>query len=138
MIDYCVYDPATGRVLRSGRCWYDDLSLQAGAGEAVIAEAANDTAQYVMGGVVVARPGFPATWDKSTIAANGIDKARLSILPNPSIISINAPVNMGIASVPDQTVTDGVFEISATVIGGYDVTATAWPYLDFKVTINAI
>lgn len=39
-VPYVVYDPATGEVLRSGRCREADLELQAREGEAVLVNAA--------------------------------------------------------------------------------------------------
>ena len=53
---FTVYRPDTGDIVKSGTCLPEDLSLQAGEGEAVIAgEAIDDTKWRIVGGAKVPR-----------------------------------------------------------------------------------
>lgn len=140
MIDFVIYLTTTGQVLRTGVCADDDFALQAGAGETAIADTANDQTDYYPSGVKTTRPLITsvATWDTTSIVANGTAKATLgATLPNPTTAFIEPPSGLGFASVPVQTVTDGTFRLSTTVAGAYLVTVKAFPRQDYTVTINA-
>lgn len=139
MKNFIIHD-TVGKILRTGSCPDTMLSIQAGLGETVIEGLANDATQYVSAGVITSRPLLTtvATWDVTTIVANGTAKATLgATLPNPTKVSITPPPNSGIASIADQTIIDGAFTLATTVAGAYTVTATAFPYQDYTVTINA-
>lgn len=140
MKQYVVYVTASGEVLRTGNCLDDDLALQAGTGETAVQDTANDATEYYPSGVKTTRPLITsvATWDTTSITANGTAKATLgSSLPNPSTVFITPPAGLGLPAVAPQTVTDGTFRLSTTVPGAYTVTVRAFPYQDYTVTINA-
>jgi hypothetical protein len=51
-VDFVVYD-TTGRILRTGRCNPEDLQAQAGPGEFVLEDTADDLTQKVVDGKVL-------------------------------------------------------------------------------------
>lgn len=141
MKNYTIYVIATGQVVQSGTCADDALaSFPLAAGQAILEDAELDGDQMIVAGAPAARPLLTsvATWDTLAIAANGIAKATLGAgLPNPSSILVAPPARLGIATPPEQVVTDGTFTFATTVPGAYVVTVSAFPYLDYEVTINA-
>lgn len=140
MINFVTYLIATGLVLRAGVCADDDLALQAGTGETAVEDTASDLTDYYPSGVKTTRPLITsvATWDTTSITANGTAKATLGAgLPNPTTVRVIPPAGMGFAAVAAQTVTDGTFRLSTTVTGAYVVRVEAFPYQDYEVTINA-
>lgn len=54
-VQFIVYDPATGAILRTGTCAETDLHLQAHGAEAVIEGEADDARHAVQGGQIVER-----------------------------------------------------------------------------------
>ncbi len=137
---FTVYNTTTGEILRTGQVPDDMLTIQAQTGETVVEAIANPATEYYSAGVKTARPLLTtvATWDVTSIIANGTFKATLgATLPNPTTVSVKPPANSGIAAIADQTVTDGTFTLATTVAGAYVVTAKAFPYQDYTVTINA-
>lgn len=139
MKNYVVYITATGEILRTGVCQDADVALQAATGQTSVEDTANQATEYYPSGVKTARPLLTtvATWSALTLVANGTATVTLgSTLPNPTKITVTPPPNLGIAAIPEQTVTDGSFVLSTTVAGAYTVTARAFPYQDYTVTIN--
>lgn len=140
MKNFVVYTTTTGEILRTGQVPDDMLTIQAQTGETAVEAMADPATEYYSAGVKTARPLLTtvATWSATSIVANGTAKATLgTTLPNPTAITIVPPAGLGIAAIPDQTVIDGSFELSTTVAGAYKVTAKAFPYQDYTVTINA-
>ena len=140
MKNFVVYKTTTGEILRTGTVPDDMLTIQAGAGETAVEAIADPATEYYSVGVKTARPLLMtvATWSALTLVANGTATVTLgSTLPNPTKITVTPPPNLGIAAIPEQTVTDGSFVLSTTVAGAYTVTAKAFPYQDYTVTINA-
>lgn len=139
MKNFVVYKTTTGEILRTGTAPDDMLAIQAQTGETVVEDTANQATEYYSASVKTARPLLTtvATWSALTLVANGVATVTLgSALPNPTAITITPPPNLGIALIPEQTVTDGSFVLSTTVAGAYTVTARAFPYQDYTVTIN--
>lgn len=138
-MNFAVYKTTTGEILRIGKVPDDMLTIQAGTGETVVEAVADPATEYYLAGVKTARPLLTtvATWSTLTLVANGVATATLgATLPNPTKINITPPANLGIAPIAEQTVVDGSFVLSTTVAGAYKVTAKAFPYQDYTVTIN--
>lgn len=140
MKNFVIYKTASGEILRTGQVPDDMLTIQAGTGETVVEAIANPATEYYSAGVKTTRPLLTtvATWSALTLVANGVATVTLgATLPNPTKINITPPANLGIAAIAEQTVIDGSFVLSTTVAGAYQVTAKAFPYQDYTVTINA-
>ena len=92
---------------------------------------------YDNAGVITVRPLLTtvATWNKTTITADGSDAASISTLPNPSTIKISTPI--GIDPIEDIIETDGEFSMTTNVVGNYEITVVSYPYQDYTVTILA-
>ena len=90
--------------------------------------------------VLVARPLITtvATWDVTTIDADGVDAATLGAgLPNPTSISILIITAQGAEQIVPFDVTDGSFVLKSLIAGTYSVTARAAGYKDYTVSITA-
>jgi hypothetical protein len=90
--------------------------------------------------VLVARPLITtvATWDVTTIDADGVDAATLgATLPNPTSISILIITARGAEQIVPFDVTDGSLVLKSLIIGMYSVTARAAGYKDYTVSITA-
>lgn len=128
---FVVYSDTTGELLRVGMCDETLVSAQEiNAGETAVAVNAfyqpSEYYWHLVNDELTERPDFTATWDVTTITANGSSTATLETLPNPTTIVITVPV--GVNSVADQNITDGSFEMTTNVTGVYTITATAFPY----------
>jgi hypothetical protein len=79
-----------------------------------------------------------ATWDKTTIDADGVDAATLGAgLPDPTSISIVIITAQGAEQIVPFDVTDGSLVLKSLIIGMYSVTARAAGYKDYTVSITA-
>lgn len=129
MKTFTIYDPATGEIERvqtdrSGRMTVEDF---AAAGEAAIETAGDPGAQWVSGGVVTERPTLPG-FDKTSIAADGTDTAKLTGLPIPCTVVVDGdPI----------TVEDGELWISSTTAATYAVEVEAFPFLPYRAEVTA-
>lgn len=143
---------STGRILRTYVGTYaspTDLTDTA-SGELYVEETSPvliDPGAYKMnfsGGVYTraARPllSTVATWNKTSITANGTDSATLSGLPNPTTIVIDLPAGSTIDSsiTLTYTITDGSFTLTANAPGTYTIHAyDPFPYQTYSQTITA-
>jgi hypothetical protein len=75
------------------------------------------------------RPEIPAVIDKTAIAADGVDVATISGLPNLSTITV--------AGIGKYSVTDGTFELTTQTPGIYQVLAEADGYLPKEFVVHA-
>lgn len=84
---------------------------------------------YVVNGVPELRPAMPGALNKTTIAADKMDTAIISNLPEPCMVTFK-----------DQQyeVTDGSFGFTADLPGTYEVKVEAWPHLDAFFTVEAV
>lgn len=132
IVRYMVYEPGTGRILRSGMCPQNMVEQQAQDDEIAVEsedDGIDDSLQYVVDGEIVMRPTLPG-FDKTTITADGEDAATM-IVPIGSHVEI-----VGVAS---GVCEDGEVEITADLPDTYTVRITnCWPYLDGEFVIQAV
>lgn len=134
---FIVYDNTSGAILRKGSCADDEVSIQATElNELVIEGDANLASDYVLGGVITARPANPATINKTTFAADGIDTCVISNMLNPSTVSFVVPSNTD--PIDTYTDTDGTLTFSALEAGEYSITLSSFPYLDKVFNLTAV
>ena len=81
------------------------------------------------GRLPVLRPTNPATINKTTFTANGVDSTTISNLPNPSVVRVD-----GVA----YNVTDGEFEFTVDLTGKYQIIIDSFPYLPKGWEVTAI
>ena len=125
MVDWTVYDSATGRVMRYGHAAPEDSALQAsGEGEAVILAQVEAQTDYLPDGVATPRPtlGF----DRLAIAADGEDTATL-LLPGPFVAKID-----GVAYDCEDAL-----ELASDMPARYRVEVRHFPYRDLVAEIVA-
>lgn len=140
---YAVFLESTGECLRAGTSLQEDITQQAfNPGEVslvVTLEQADPELVYMLGGVAVDRPLLTsmATWDTTTITANGTSSATLGpTLPSGTVIRFTgAPAALG--EIDDLTETSGSFIMNTTIAGDYTVTATLFPYQTLTTIITA-
>lgn len=116
---------ATGRIVSAGGCPPDDLEAQRppeGCGRGL--GLADPASQYVSNGKVTSRPTLPA-FDKTAVKVG--EKAIISGLPNPTVVTVN-----GLS----HTVSDGEFVLTGTSPGRFRIAVSAWPYLDYVEVIT--
>jgi hypothetical protein len=103
-VSYARYT-TTGRITGVGHCVISDLPLQAQSGETTLitANVVNNAENYILAGAVTPRTPLPATWNKTSITADGVDEAVLATLPIPCTVYVD-----------DQSIVvdDGSFEFS--------------------------
>jgi len=150
MIYYAIYTVATGEIQKVISLSEDDttdtVANNVSVGEDFItadAEPLRDEV-YVVSGVLTARPALSAiaTWNKTSITANGVDSATLgSGLLNPTTIKVHPDVdamkNGGDGAL--VVVTDGSITFATEAAGKYDFeVVNPFPYLPTTYTITAV
>lgn len=68
-VQFIVYRPETGQILRAGTCAATDIDLQPNIGEAVIEGEASDDAHYIVDGQITDLPPCPGDWAEFDFAA---------------------------------------------------------------------
>lgn len=132
---FFAYDLATGRLLHwiSGDGVTNDWVP---AGQAVIEAPGarpDDVGAYrVVGGALQAKAALPATLDKSTIAANGVDTATITGIPATARLRIT-DVNGTTTREADGT----ALEITADAAGDIAVAVSLFPYQAHTFTVTA-
>ena len=128
-MNFTVYNSVTGRIIRTGSGGtLETVNAQAyNPNEVVLTEPCDLGNDYVLAGVITPRQSLNATWNKTTITADGIDEAVLSTLPN-CTVTVDGT---------DYVVTDGSFEFSATSIGEYAIRVDEVEYIAEKWMIIA-
>jgi len=129
---FYIYD-SSGRILRTGACPNDHVSLQAGAGETAVAGSADDAVQYYDTGAssLADRPANPTTIDKTTVASDGTDMVVLTGVPPSSTVSVTGPMSTS------TIVNDGVLQLTFDTPGEYVVRVESFPELNKEFVINA-
>lgn len=143
---YSIYNQATGEIRATISTDPGSASANVGPGEAFAEETEllpPDT-WYYPGGVKTERPllSSAASWNKTTIAADGVDAATLSNLPIGSRVLIY-PSTLGPAGqslepvVIDETV-DASLSVTSQVVMSYTVEIFSFPYKPYVQTIEAV
>lgn len=137
-VPYIVYDLATGIIKRVGRALdgaggAPTARSQAAAGEGVIVGVADPETNYVDPATkeIRARPLLALSVDRTTIAADGVDKATISGVP--------AGARYAVLGTPlTGQVDDGTIEVTSTRRGA--VTVVVWHGVSrpLKVEITAV
>ena len=145
MAIYILVDSTTGEV-------YSSLQMDAGDSAAVLA--ANPGTILVSSATVIDDSLYlydligltfvlkddltdVATWDSLTLDADATDAVTLgSGLPNPTIVSVT-PVR-AFANPAYVVVTTGSFVFKTDAVGLYSITARAFPYNEYTVTVEAV
>ena len=121
---YTVYEPDSGRILRSGTCPAGTATGQAMEGEVVLSGvAASDALDFVDLSTesVVPRPEMPVTQSGQTLT-----------VPPGTEYEVRGPAF--VAGTADAT---GTLEFEFADPGEYTVTLKLFPYLDAEVVIHA-
>jgi hypothetical protein len=135
MINYFVYELATGEIKYDGICMpivLDSQPLEAGD-ELIVTTSGGVETSYVD---IAAHPhqvktktAYPLTINKTTIVADGVDQIIITNLLNPTKVTW-----------PDgeETIeTDGEASFSLDLAGEYTVTLEAIPYLTEVINVTA-
>jgi len=77
---------------------------------------------------IKSKPTNPAIINKTTIIPNGIDFTTISEIPNNCVLTVDGT---------SYTVTDGIFEFSASSLGIYTITLELFPYLSKSFGVTA-
>lgn len=107
---------------------------------------------------LTSRPVFTAIcqWNKTitsdgvhntaAMSANGTDTLTFSAipttgsaLPNPTSMQMTIPAGLGLPTIQTGTITDGAFGLTvpASGAGKYTITLSAFPYVDYTLTVTA-
>lgn len=135
MIQFYVYDTATGRVLGTGS--YDERGDGAAA-RAIVAGVINSATEYAPGGVKTARPTFNLVTlllDKTAILADATDTATLTGVPVGTLIKVFKDAEAFPRSV--VTVNDGTLLLRVDAAGVYRLQLSNFPTQDYAFTVAA-
>jgi len=134
--NYSVYNNS-GKIVRSISAPPNMLGLQPlSLGESIINAKANLETDYIpnpANPVVTPRPANPTTLDKTTVTADGVDKAIASGVPLNSVITLTDSTG----SITTGTATTSSIDLIFDIAGTYTIRVELFPYLDFEATINA-
>ena len=108
-------------------------NIETGDDYVISEEPFNAEETYVLNGVLTPRPSFSLALSKSTITANGTDKANLTGVPSGAIVTMERSGGGSRSATADGT----TVEITATMPGNYVVTVSKWPYRDEVLTVAA-
>lgn len=146
MIQYTVYNTATGEILRTGTAMTEaSAQLQGSApGTNVVLVGSDPVQQSIDPGSTAIVPkllmnvgGANTTVNKTTIQADGVDTLTISPIPVGASYDIYLPANLGLIQPAPGIINDGSLTISASVRGIYSLKISFQNYMDFSVTFNA-
>lgn len=135
MINFYIYDAATGRVLGVGA--YDERGDGAASRTLVVGTINADT-EYAPGGVKAPRPTFDLltlALDKETILANGVDTATLSGVPVGTLAKVFKDQDTFPRAV--TTVNDGALLLRVDTAGVYRIVLSNFPAQEHAFTVIA-
>mgnify|MGYP003625736563 CR=1 FL=1 len=128
-VSYARYT-TNGRITGVGQCVISDLPLQAQSGETTLItdNVVNNAENYILTGAVTPRTTLPATWNKTSVTADGADEAVLATLPIPCTVYVDdEPI----------VVDDGSFEFSSDNAGIYRIRVNAVEHIEITWEITA-
>lgn len=135
MSDFTIYNQE-GRILRSGFCPEDMVELQIQEeGEFAIKQPSDCLTDYVDTSIPEIKPREvnPIALDKLTLVADGIDKISITNSSTGTFTAINVYTGDYIEG---EIV--GNDEFSTTIPGQYLLSVVSYPFLNYKVYIDAI
>lgn len=124
------YDKASGRVIGTGDLPDSMIPLQENETTGIVLETLDYETQYVPSGVVTPRPALTVAQNKTQITANGLDEWIVTGVPVGALVTW-----------PDGVVTtvdDGEIVFTVDVVGTYNFTVNAFPYLVEEVSVEAV
>jgi hypothetical protein len=123
-----------GEILRTISCPQSMISIQEiPEGGGYIEGARDGRFYYAVGGEPVLRPPMNPAFDKAQIAADGVEVITLSNLPDPCQITYTGPT---FRQLGESTGGEAQFNTDAT--GTHTVRISAFPYLNWEVSFDAI
>lgn len=128
MINFTLYDKATGRITGSASAPHDIALLQESDVRGVILAPYPGDGFMVEGGSFVVRPWLDG-FDKTEIRADGTDMAVLDGLPDPCTVVIDGQ---------PHTVTGGRLELTAAYKGTYCVEINQFPLMPYEESISCV
>lgn len=134
MSNFIIYD-STGFIIRVGSCPETMVDLQKQGSEFVLAGEANLYNDYILNGVVTARPTQSTSITGTTLLANGVATVTISGILNPTVV--NTIVPPGANANNTIVVTDGTLVFSTTYPGTYIFTLSKFPYLPITYSVVA-
>lgn len=145
MIEYTVYDKASGKVLRTGTAMTEaSANLQGSKPGTSVKLVGSDPKTEIIGsgGVVTNRQPMRnangVTYaSKTTLTADGADSITIHFVPAGAKVEVFLPPNMGLMQPEDAIVNDGVLVITTTVRGIYQIRLSYLNFIDFEVSFNA-
>lgn len=138
LINYIVYESTTGRVMWTGTCIPDDLSLQAAAPNSTVLQIddMDPVTQFIdiSTDEVIDKPAMPTTINQTSLASDGVDEIVISSVIAGTVVEVLDPD--GVRSF--ITVDDGTFEMTTTDHGDFLITLRLFPYLEKEYTVGTI
>lgn len=122
---FAIYDPGTGAILYTAQSTADEGWIAANwpsedQAVTMLSAPIDQRTHWVDGGAVTPRAAMTAALSKASIAADGVDEAVLSDLPDPCLLEISGAVTWG----PGE-VTGGSAVITSTAPGRILLRVTA-------------
>jgi len=139
MAIYIVYDTATGVIRRTGSCPDDMVSVQPQSGQSVMQGQADNSTQYISGGLVTNKPALGATIDLTTVVANGVAVVTISNLTGVTNYRVIGPIisdNIG-PTASTGSVSEGTLQVDFDLPGTYLILLEAVNKLSQTFTITA-
>jgi hypothetical protein len=137
-MNYIIYDIASGRINSRGSVPDEEhyqIIIHSEQQRVTSDRIDSDENWYYLEDVLTERPELPASWNKTTIKANGIDEAILSELPNPTSVGIRLLNKVGVNPVQEE-ITDGSLTITAEFPGEYLVEIDLFPYKFYSKVVT--
>lgn len=94
---------------------------------------ADPETDYIVGGERRQRRPFPASVARSTVKADATDVLIVAGVPAGATLSMSGPV-----SAEGKVDTAGDVKLTFALLGTYELTLSLFPFLDLRVSINAI
>lgn len=134
-VHYCLIDAASGRIVQAGTCPPETFEAQSQDPYALLRTPlpANPLLHWVdvttTGEPILEERPTLAGFDKTAIAADGVDQAVMAGVPVGAVPYING--------VEQPAVMDGTLEIASSVAGVFRVTVDHFPYRFFEEIVTA-
>lgn len=129
MIIHTIYEPATGRIVATGRCEHDPTDHYRALGFGVVLEPSDRTTQYV--DITVDPPALRPRpvldgFARTTLAVGeGVTMA----VPAGATVTVNGA---------ETVIDDGVLDLIAEHPMVHRVTVEAWPYRTYEVEVTCV